>query len=269
MQASLDIPVGEQNIAACLHTPDVRRLSVAAPVVVCCHGLTGTRVGTCYRFVRLARRLTELNMSCLRFDFRGCGESDGNFQDVNAVRLAEDLKAVIRALDHARACDPTRLGIVASSFGAFTTALCGRVLAALRALVFWAPVAHPQALIDRDMPPDAWEFLRQHGWVPHRGLRMGRSFFDRLPGVDAPALLAERPSPLLVFHGEGDTHVPIEHGRAYAAAMKAAGVEVRLEPIATDDHGMRGVETSDRLVAESAEWMRRFLHPEATPANTS
>ena len=79
MQSYIEIAVGVEKLAACLHTPEPGRFGSAAPVVVCCHGLTGTRVGSCYRFVTLARRLAERNVASLRFDFRGCGESGGVF----------------------------------------------------------------------------------------------------------------------------------------------------------------------------------------------
>lgn len=268
MQTYLEIPVGREKLAACLHTPAPERLTVAAPVVVCCHGLTGTRIGTSYRFVTLARRLVEENMACLRFDFRGCGESDGRFQDITAARLMDDLRAAIAALDHARGCDPTRIGIVASSFGAFTTALASDELKTLGCLVFLAPVADVRSLIDRDMTDDAWAFLKENDWVEHRGLRMGRAFIETIPEVDAPELLARTPRRLLIFHGKGDQHIPLEHAKAYEAAMTGDGAEVQLEVLSVDDHGMRSVAANDRIIDGSVAWFRRYLHPEP-PSSTS
>ncbi|HWL95033.1 MAG TPA: alpha/beta fold hydrolase [Phycisphaerae bacterium] len=262
LQHYFEIDVGHQRIAATLHRPEPGRYSTAAPVVVCAHGLTGTRVGSCYRFVTLARRLTQMNMACLRFDFRGCGESDGEFIDVTAARLVEDLRAAVAALDRAAGCDPTRLAVVASSYGAYSTALAVESLASARAFVFWAPVAYPKRLVERDMTPPAWKFLDANGWVEHFGLRMGRGFIDTLTDADAPALLAAHPRPLLVLHGRGDRHVPIEHGQAYVGAMKSVDGNSRLIELDTDDHGMRSVPLNDRIIDETTEWCRRFLHPE-------
>ena len=81
MQTYLDVAVGEEKLAVCLHMPQRSRPGKSVPVVVCCHGLTGTRVGTCYRFVTLARELARHHIACLRFDFRGCGASDGLFSE--------------------------------------------------------------------------------------------------------------------------------------------------------------------------------------------
>jgi uncharacterized protein len=263
LQQYLEIPVGREHLAASLHVPPLGRTKAASPVVVCVHGLTGTRVGSCCRSVALARRLVELNIACLRFDFRGCGESEGRFEDVTPARLTEDLKAAVASLDHAAGCDPTRIAIVASSYGAYTTALAIDALPAIRSFVFWAPVSHPKKLVDRDMTPEAWTFINKTGWIEHFGQRMGRGFIDGISDVDAPAKLATLPRPLLVLHGKGDKHVPIDQGQAYLAAMKGIDGNSQLIELDTDDHGMRSVAMNDMLIEESAKWCRRFLHPES------
>lgn len=262
MQRFLEIPVGKETLAACLHTPRPGATSVAAPVVVCSHGLTGTRLGSCYRFVRLGRLLAEQNMACLRFDYRGCGESDGRFEDVTAFTLIEDLRAAIRAVDHLPGCDPTRIGIVASSFGAFTASQIASEIDALRCAVFWAPVAEVRELSKQQMPAAAWELLKTQGWVDHLGQRLSARFFSELPDRDGPELLAEVRKPLLVYHARGDKQVPPTHGRAYEAALKAAGVEAQFEELDAEDHGMRSVAANELLVEGTLGWMRRFLHPE-------
>ena len=256
-------------MAASLHLPSTQKTAEPPPIVVCCHGLTGTRIGTCYRFVRLARRLVERNIACLRFDFRGCGESDGRFRDMRVESLTEDLRAAIATLDDLPQVQATRLGIVASSFGAYTTALVSESLASLSCVVMWAPVADAGSLIDRDMTEEGRVFLNAHGWVEHHGLRLGRVFVDQIPDADAPALLAKNPKPLLVFHGNGDRLVPVDHGRAYVSAIAEAGGEARLEALPVDDHGMRTVAANDAIIEGSVDWFCRFLQPAPVSESTA
>jgi len=265
----MQIPVGRERLAACLHVPDPARLTVAPPVVLCCHGLIGTRVGSCYRLVQLARRLVESNIACLRFDFRGCGESDGRFEDVTVSQFIEDVRAALTALGEVSGCDPTRLGVAASSFGALTASLALADEAALKCLVLWAPVARMQPLVARSLDGKAKALLDKQGWLDHNGHRMGRAFLSEIPTADAPTELAKRPRPTLIFHGSGDQSVPIEHGKAYEAALSATSADVRLEILPTDDHGMRSVVLNERIVADSADWFRRFLQPEETSASTA
>lgn len=266
MRTFLDIPVGRQRLAACLDRPESEEsdgaVPTVVPVVVCCHGLTGTRTGACYRFVSLARDLAAQNVACLRFDFRGCGESDGRFQDLTVQTLLEDLRTVIAAIDSLPGCDPTRLGLVGSSFGAYTAAQLSREINALRCLVFWAPVADVRDLVHRQMPEAAWKLLRSQGWVDHNGQPLAEAFFDHLPVATGPEMLARGGWPLLIFHAQGDAQVPIEHGRAYESAMKRIGVEARFETIAANDHSMRSVEANRHILAGSVAWLRRFLYSE-------
>lgn len=259
MQTFLQIPVGRENLATMLHLP--APAEGRFPVVVCCHGLTGSRIGTCYRFVRLARRLAREGIACVRFDFRGCGESDGEFETLTAKRLVEDLLAVLSRIGSITQCDARRIGIVGSSFGAFTASLASDRIDGLRCIVFWAPVAHPRQLVEQQMSPPAWDLLRRQGWLEHQGHRLGAAFFDGLPDTDAPAALAVHPKPLLIYHGRGDRQVPFEHGLAYKTALSSAGAEVVLHELELDDHGMRSVAANDAILDGTVTWFRRFLQP--------
>lgn len=253
----LEIPIGNQKLAASLHYPS--QVHGRAPLVICCHGLTGSRMGSCFRMVALGRHLAERGIACLRFDFRGCGESDGRFIDLTTATLSEDLFAVIAAVRNMPQYDSDRLGIVGSSYGAFTAALAVEQIKGLRCLAFWAPVADVHALVREQMPPIAWEFLRQHGWVDHHGMPLGTAFFEQLPGTNGPSALAQAPCPLLIYHGTKDQQVPAAHGSSYEAAMKACGLECRMVTIETSDHGMRSVKLNEQIVQDTAAWMQRFL----------
>ena len=156
----------------------------------------------------------------------------------------------------------------ASSFGALTASLVASELDALRCMVFWAPVVDAKTLVDRDMTEAALVFLREHGWVEHVGMRLGRAFVEGVSKLDAAQSLAEAARPLLIFHGEGDEHVPIEQARAYEQALARSGVEVRMEALPVNDHGMRSVAANDRIIEGSVAWFRRFLYREGQSPRT-
>ena len=50
------------------------------PVVLNLHGFGGSLSGYKYAHTHLARVLEAKGIACLRFDFYGCGESDGEFE---------------------------------------------------------------------------------------------------------------------------------------------------------------------------------------------
>lgn len=253
----LQIPINGQHLAASLHLPS--KSDSKMPIVICCHGLTGTRIGSGYRAVKLGRMLEGMGIACLRFDFRGCGESDGAFQEVTAQSLMADLNSVVSSITGHPDIDDTRIGFYGSSFGAFTAACLADQIRGVKCLVFIAPVADPHDLIRRDMTPEAWAFLRKNGWIDHHGLKLGQDFFETMPHEDGAKKLANCARPTLVFHGTGDQQVPIEHGRVYESSIRGAGVEAKLEAVDSSDHGLRGATLSERIAVQAAEWFARFI----------
>jgi len=233
----------------------------AVPLVVCCHGLTGTRIGSCYRYPQLGRRLVALGIGCITFDFTGCGESSGAFDALTPQSMRADLQAVLNWVQGKPWCDADRIGLCASSFGAVTASGLAEATRIFKTATLWAPVAHPRRLIEMYMNDDAWTQLRAQGWLRHRGLRLGQAFFEQVveENQDAATQLAHAKISTLIFHGSGDTEVPFDHAQAYEASLKQADVEFKLVTLDTDDHGMRDVDLSDRLIEETAQWMRDRL----------
>ncbi|MCA9255826.1 MAG: alpha/beta fold hydrolase [Phycisphaerales bacterium] len=259
-QLCLQIPVDDDCIVAMMYRPDSTRADARFPIVVCAHGLTGSRIGSCYRLVALGRQLAEAGVACLTFDFRGCGESGGRFIDVTCERLQRDLLAVLHFLSRRDDVDADRVGLCGSSFGAFTVARVAARVIGLKTVVFWAGVASPRNLFDRAMTDDAWRLLDAQGWLDHRGCRLGRPFFQLDPGLDdGPLALADAATSLLMFHATGDSEVPIEHSEAYQRAQENAGLEVRLHRLDLSDHGMRNAEVNDRMIQASVDWFAAAL----------
>ena len=64
-------------------------------VWIFCHGLTGDRCGPQRILSYLADGLSRHGAAAIRFDFRGSGDSSGNFCDTSFSQMTEDLSAVI------------------------------------------------------------------------------------------------------------------------------------------------------------------------------
>lgn len=93
-------------------------------IVIICHGLTGDRTGPMQLLANLANFLAENGLTCVRFDFRGSGDSSGAFEDTTFTRMLEDVHVISR---WTREQFPNHAGIgycglsiggVAASFGA-------------------------------------------------------------------------------------------------------------------------------------------------------
>lgn len=111
----LDGPAGPLEVVVDLPDDDVARLPYTAIV---CHPLS-TEGGSLHNKVvtMLARSLRELGVTTVRFNFRGVGESAGQFDHGNGER--EDLRAVADWLRLHRPGD--RLWLAGFSFGSYVS----------------------------------------------------------------------------------------------------------------------------------------------------
>src|SRR5437588_2459821 len=71
--------------------------------------------------------LTEYGYVTLRFDMRGCGESEGEFGRVICLEQVEDTRNALTFLAQHPAVDPKRISVVGSSFGGAVAVYAGGV----------------------------------------------------------------------------------------------------------------------------------------------
>ena len=135
-----------QQIVGMLHLPAGRK---RVPAVLLLHGFTGTKVEAHRMFVKLSRTLAQKGIASLRFDFRGSGDSAGNFEDLTLrSELADSLEAIKFLARHKR-INSRRLGLVGLSFGgAVASYVVGRERTRFQGLVLWAPVAEGAGILD-------------------------------------------------------------------------------------------------------------------------
>jgi alpha/beta superfamily hydrolase len=89
-------------------------------------------------FVSFARELARLGFPVLRFDFRGEGDSEGNFEDSSLTTRLEDARRAIGMLME-RFPDLEGVGLVGLRFGATIAALLAEEHPLVRHLVLWDP----------------------------------------------------------------------------------------------------------------------------------
>lgn len=132
-------------------TLTVPKTSKKMPVVLYLNGFAGDRnelvfnEGTEYVWERLARILAEQGMACLRIDFRGSGDSDGQFNMSSFSTQISDAMAALKFIrTHLRKeVDWKSIGIIGFSqgglVGSCATARDGNV----DSLMLWSPVSFP------------------------------------------------------------------------------------------------------------------------------
>ncbi len=214
------VPCGDDRLATSVHLPPDAPQPL--PTVLVVHGLTGHRIGRAYHLVDLGRRLAHAGIACVRYDQTGCGESTGRFEDLSVPIMVENLRSVRRWAGGQTWCDPARVAIVALSLGGLA-AVAVDADEPTRGLALWAPVySLPEVFADTTRT-GMTALLDHQGWVPYRGLRLGRAFIDGLAAVDTDAALARSDSPILTIHSDVDPVVPPAQSDRYLARCREIG----------------------------------------------
>ena len=207
------------------------------PAIVLCHGfpiasLDAQRAAGTFPQL-MDRTAHELGCAAMTFNFRGCGESEGDFSLQGWV---DDLR---NAITHVLAVSGSRGVILLGTNTGGSIAIC---VAADDPRVVAAGLLSPRADFDdwADHPRRFLEHAREIGAIHDRQFPPSVEEWTREFRRFRPVASARRfaPRPLLVMHGEDDDSVPVSdarqlvnaHGSAELSLFEGAGHRLRHDP---------------------------------------
>jgi len=223
------------NLRGIIHYPATAPLGC----IITCHGLFSSKDSD--KFIVLGERFVREQFVLLRFDFRGCGESDGEVEDTTITGRKEDLEAAVAFIKRHIPPAARRVGFLGSSLGGFIALLVAPYHASVKAVVTWAT-------------PFSFDTLRAaitHSTSP----RLRKEFFTDARSY-RPRLFVPRVKNLLIIHGDGDETVPVNHAhRLYQAAKEPKELEI----VAGADHVFSDGNHRDRAITASLNWFQHYL----------
>ena len=124
------------TLTGVVHTPDDMEPGERRPAIMVLHGFGSNKSS--------GNSITPAEMFCdwgyvtMRFDFRGCGDSEGEYGRIICLEQVADTRNALSYLQTRDDVDPDRIGAVGSSFGAAVAVYTGGVDERLAAvLVAW------------------------------------------------------------------------------------------------------------------------------------
>lgn len=117
----------------------------AERAAVLCNGFAGEHVICRPHLTNFARWLAARGVPCLRFDYTGYGDSEGQFQEATPERMAQDARGALAELG--RRSGARRFLLVGVRLGATVAALTAAGRDDLDALVLWEPL------------PELWKYI--------------------------------------------------------------------------------------------------------------
>ena len=219
------------KLTGVLHLPGDRR----PPVVIGSHGLFSSSSSP--KQIALAEECNRLGMAYFRFDHRGCGRSQGEFERVTSLNArCRDLIAAAETIGN-RTDTGDRLGLFGSSMGGTVCLSVSGQLAADAMVTFAAPVRS-------DLSGSPSELSRSEIVFDAAGRRF-----------DITAKLSKIGN-ILIFHGEADDVVPVSHAREiYNLARQPKKIIIQHQ----GDHPMSNQQHQLEFVRAASAWFKRWL----------
>lgn len=242
-----------QTVYGMMHLPEGKG---KFPAVALCHGFTGNRIETHRLFVKMARLLAASGIAALRFDFRGSGESEGDFEQVTVSGEITDALAALDFLRKQPEIDPNRIGLIGLSLGGCVATCAASRDGKVKALVLWAAVAILKGLSIEGVPPETRDLLEKQGWVDFGGWKVSKKFYEDAAKIDPLREALRYDGAVLIIHGAKDTVVPVDHAHRYHSTFQCTK---KLHIIPDADHTFARVNWEEEAMKVTLDWLKTHL----------
>jgi dipeptidyl aminopeptidase/acylaminoacyl peptidase len=247
-----------QRLSAMVHLPD--DFQEGTPLVVCCHGFTGDKVGYNQLTLNLANSLEKSGYGVVRFDFLGSGDSDGDFStDTFVAGWQEDLVNVLAWVKQQPHLTNSPIILYGHSLGGLVVLTHPNSQQLVAARIVFAPVTQAIANFQKIiLGPELWQKSIAGERIANffeRGFSLDSQFVQDLINTHyCPiAAAAKLSTSLLVVHGTLDVVVPIQGSRDLYDQYQGDKEFVELEI----DHGAVGAQ--EQLQTAIGDWLKKHF----------
>lgn len=230
------------------------------PLVVMPHG--GPAARDDFGFDWWAQAIASRGYAVLKPQFRGSAGFGAAFERAGdrqwGGKMQEDLLDGVMAMADKGLVDPARVCIVGASYGGYAALFGATVYPSLYKCAVSVSGISDLALLYGSKS-------RAYG----RGTALVNSLVSMMgdPRNDAeayrlasPALrVTPRSAPILMFHGEDDTTVPLQQSTTMQRSLKAAGRPVELVVLQDDDHHLSSTESRRKVLEGTLAFLARHL----------
>jgi len=222
--------------------------------VLMLHGFTGSHVESGRMFVSIARYLCQGGISVVRFDFRGHGDSSGEFEDFDLDQAETDVDLAREASIEQGVADPKRIGLLGLSMGGYVALRRARDAAAV-ALISPA-IKIPEQGVKGEVRGD---------YAYMGGQRMKLRLARKIWEMDALPLAPSFSLPLLVVHAKDDEGL-FQYSEKFVQG--ASSRDKTLIVLEKGGHLLNDYEIRRGVAHELLLWFRKRLQPNQEEQST-
>lgn len=231
----------KQQIVGIMHLPKKKN----PPTLIMCHGWGGNKLGTWTGlFIRAARKFCKSGFAVLRFDFRGSGDSQGDFNKQTNDTLLEDLDCVINSIG-------SDVGLIGHSLGGKVSILKASMDKRVKCLAAWASPIHKDLFTKSFI-----EEIEQKKFIYFNeiGCGVSKKQMDSYLRYDSLKAAKKIKVPFLIVNGSEDTSVyPSQARKLYKNANKPK----KLVIMNGANHPF--LNKDKQLIKVTLDWFKKYL----------
>lgn len=239
-----------QKLFAITHTPQNRTKDF---IVIFVHGFGGNKIGFNRRNVLIAKALVDAGIAALRFDFRGCGDSEGEFADMTLHSQIHDLNTVVEdILKKYR-----KIVLLGCSLGGTICQIIATQKKEVKGLILLAPIA------SHNIWSESYEMAKKKfpskSHLDYKGRIVNKIFFEEFFEVNFENLARNCSHlPLLHVHGYLDNTVPFDHATLMQKWRQTSNQKTQFLPLEQSDHHFNHQEEQKKMIQAIVQWCQEL-----------
>jgi len=258
MEKHVFIKSGRYNLSGFLSCPEHK---TGFPMVIMCHGFTGSKSESHFIFTKTARYLLKKGIGSLRFDFMGSGDSEGMFEKMTLRTEINDAKSAVAFLGKEGLLDCRKTGVLGLSMGSVAAVRISS-LYGFRSLLLWSPVANLEKLGNEvGMTGKIKREISEKGkaYFPLIGHSLGKGFLDSVRKIDPLKFAMDYKGHVLIIHSKDDEGFPVENPISYFKAFHKNGIMPELLILKEGGHTFKTEFAESTVMEETADFFTRTL----------
>ena len=243
-----------------LHLP---KGSHRAPAVLFFHGLGGDKCGAHRIYVLIAEAFSKAGIASFRFDFRGAGDSEGDFIDTTIDSQVDDAVHALEFIKQHPRIDSGKIGFFGRSFGGVVAIVAAEKTQAASSIALWAPFFDGEQWKQRLESVLAAKGVSEDEMLELstiNGLNPGLGLFQQIAQLETSRLMQQlHHVPFLHIYGEKDEVIDQLHTHKYEYIRKGAAAESRFIRYPESDHDFQHLKEQKQAIDETLQWFKETL----------
>lgn len=211
-------------------------------VVIVVHGIGGNKLGHKYIFKQYAGKLAENNISSIRVDFIGSGESDGNFAQTMHSTQSDQVSKLV---EFAKSKGYKNIVLSSTTIGCYALWHYAKDDPQIQLIINWNPITDFMKYKNDQLSNE------QGGYIDMQGLGLNQIYIDDLSNLDEE--IPTLSSSVMMIQGEEDYEYQTKD-----CQVLAANREWEYLSIPNANHLFEGNEVRETLFLSSIDRIKQL-----------